>query len=419
MEYEIDYKELQVFLPYFIDGIEDILQSWCQKSSTSYLMQARELKDDEMINIIGIRVLSYTFDIIEQTESLQYCPYAKQLVEYFDKHNVLINEVFLMYMDLSSVVREYLYNNIPSADRRYTAVQNFSLIFEHNLSDVLDIYFNLQLEKIKVEQKNVLKEKKILEEYKSIVDSTNGVVVCDKDGFISYVNEKFCSFSGYKEHSLLNHTFHPIQHPNEQGDVFKEMWESISNKKIWTGKITNRRKDGSSYFIDATVAPILNVDDEIVEYISLQRDISKEVLQAQKLQELHEKEEKNRLDFVEDKKLNEFLHLIPLASFILSPENTIIDSNPLFEEFFDPFTHEELLASLRSKSLSLNDILSEKSKKDFEKYPEIWTNVYTELYENSPLQVEWESSFGKKTYALRISHIDGLRDILVCLESLV
>ncbi|HIC44195.1 MAG TPA: hypothetical protein EYO73_07865, partial [Sulfurimonas sp.] len=192
MEEEINFKELEVFLPYFIDGIEEILNAWCQKKSTAYLMQERGLDNDEMINIIGIRVLSYTFDIIEQTENLKYCPYAEQLVEYFDAHDVLINEVFLMYMDLSSVVREYLFKHIPSAERHYAAVQNFSLIFEHNLSDVLDIYFNLQLEKIQKEQKNVLQEKKLLEQYKSIVDLTNGVVVCDKDGFISYVNEKFC-----------------------------------------------------------------------------------------------------------------------------------------------------------------------------------------------------------------------------------
>ncbi|HIC42986.1 MAG TPA: hypothetical protein EYO73_01420 [Sulfurimonas sp.] len=136
------------------------------------------------------------------------------------------------------------------------------------------------------------------------------------------------------------------------------------------------------------------------------------------MQELNHKEEKSRLDLVEDKKLNEFLHLIPLSSFILSSQNIIVDYNALFEELFDPFSQDEILSSLRNKTLLLKEILSEDSKLEFKDYPQIWNDVYNELYEDSPLKVQFETPFGKKTYLIRISSINGLSDTLVCLESL-
>lgn len=45
--------------------------------------------------------------------------------------------------------------------------------------------------------------------------------------------------------------------------------------------VKNRAKDGSSYYIDATIMPILNCQSEIVEYISIRTDVTKEVMLAE------------------------------------------------------------------------------------------------------------------------------------------
>ena len=55
------------------------------------------------------------------------------------------------------------------------------------------------------------------------------------------------------------------------------MWNTIKNKNIWTGLVKNVAKDGSYYYFEATIIPILNYNNDITEYISIRTDISKEI----------------------------------------------------------------------------------------------------------------------------------------------
>ena len=44
-------------------------------------------------------------------------------------------------------------------------------------------------------------------------------------------------------------------------EIFKDLWETIKSKQIWKGQIKNKAKDGTSYYVASTIAPILNLDD--------------------------------------------------------------------------------------------------------------------------------------------------------------
>jgi PAS domain S-box-containing protein len=417
-----DFKpeKLEEYLPYFIDGIEDILLSWCTREATASLMQKRKLSEDNMVNVIGIRILSYTFDIIEQTESLKFCPYAAQLVEYFDNHGIQINELFLLYMDLSSVVREYLFKFIESSQSDTQLVlEDFSTIFEYNLSDVLNIYFTLQLSKITQEKKNVLKERKLLEDYKKIVDTINGIVVTDKDGFITFVNEKFCQYSGYRKEALIHRTFSRIRHPENPKELYEKMWGDIKNKELFRGIVKNRHKDGSDYYVDSTIAPIFDADDNVSNYIALQRDITKEIKQEKELETLRNQEENSRLSTIQNLKIDEFLDLIPVASFIISEEGTIIKYNELLLSHFDPFDANKFHEQLLNSTLNFEKLLTKISQKAFEKYPKIWLDIYNDVYSQSPLIIKFNDLGSINNFELKIKKIEDTPiKALVCLESI-
>lgn len=53
---------------------------------------------------------------------------------------------------------------------------------------------------------------------------------------------------------------------------------------MWQGLIKNRRKDGGDFYIETTIAPILNKKDEITEFISIETDVADLILNKKQLQ---------------------------------------------------------------------------------------------------------------------------------------
>ena len=117
----------------------------------------------------------------------------------------------------------------------------------------------------------------LLEQYKAAIDISSLVSKTDTKGIITYVNEPFCKVSQYSKEELLGKSNRVIKQPNTPKEVFTDMWDTITQKKGWKGTVENKKKDGSSYFVNAVIIPILNHSDEIIEYISVRTDITKEI----------------------------------------------------------------------------------------------------------------------------------------------
>lgn len=123
-------------------------------------------------------------------------------------------------------------------------------------------------------QKKHNEDKKLLEQYKYIIDKSTIVSKTDAKGIITYVNPQFCKISGYKQEELIGNSHNIIRHPKSTVPFFRQMWKTISSKKIWQGVIRNRAKNGKDYYVKSTIAPILNEKDEIIEFMALREDIT-------------------------------------------------------------------------------------------------------------------------------------------------
>ena len=140
--------------------------------------------------------------------------------------------------------------------------------------------FNTMSEKL---TENIL----FLDGYKTAIDTSSIVSKTDPKGIITYVNKMFCDVSGYEESELIGRSHNIIRHPDMSSDTFQDMWKTIQLKQIWKGIVKNQNKDGSSYIVNATILPILDSNEEIVEYVAVRHDItelerSKEEIQKQK-----------------------------------------------------------------------------------------------------------------------------------------
>lgn len=115
----------------------------------------------------------------------------------------------------------------------------------------------------------------LLEEYKKTVDLSSIVSKTNAKGVITFVNEQFETISGYKKEELIGKSHNIVRHEDTPSEVFKDMWNTIRVlKKPWHGKIKNKKKDGSPYYVQTVINPILDIDDNIIEFIAVRSDIT-------------------------------------------------------------------------------------------------------------------------------------------------
>lgn len=126
---------------------------------------------------------------------------------------------------------------------------------------------------------------RFLEQYKNALDETAIVSKSDLAGRITYINKAFEKISGYQEHEVIGKNHNVLRHPDMPSETFKELWDTIQANQAWSGVIKNKRKDGSAYFVQSSILPITNADGDIIEYISIRKDITALVEQEQQLKE--------------------------------------------------------------------------------------------------------------------------------------
>ncbi len=107
-----------------------------------------------------------------------------------------------------------------------------------------------------------------------IMNMTSLISETDVRGDILYVNEKFIQVAKYTEEELLGKPHNIVRHPDMPKEVFKELWATIGRGKIFRGVVKNRAKDGTAYYVDAVMAPIMGPNGRPRKYLGVRYDIT-------------------------------------------------------------------------------------------------------------------------------------------------
>jgi aerotaxis receptor len=109
----------------------------------------------------------------------------------------------------------------------------------------------------------------------------NDIIVSKTDlkGKITYVNQEFLRISGFSEQEALGAPHNLVRHPDMPEEAFDDLWKALKAGKSWTGVVKNRCKNGDCYWVEATVAPILE-GTRTVGYTSIRTKPSREKVMA-------------------------------------------------------------------------------------------------------------------------------------------
>lgn len=118
-----------------------------------------------------------------------------------------------------------------------------------------------------------------------IINQVAIVSKADVRGNITYVNEEeFLKWAKYCREELIGKNHRMLKSGHQSDEVFKEMWQTISSGKIWRGEVKNRAKDGTHYWVDAIIAPILGANGKPKEYIAQRFVLHEKTEQANEAQ---------------------------------------------------------------------------------------------------------------------------------------
>lgn len=124
----------------------------------------------------------------------------------------------------------------------------------------------------------------------AIDQSMDSIVFTDLDGKIIYVNQGFEKCSGYKRQEVIGQNPRLLKGGKHDVAFYQSIWAQISQGRVWSGRFTNRRKDGTLYEEDAIISPVHDDAGVVSSYVAVMRDVTREIslesqlIQAQKME---------------------------------------------------------------------------------------------------------------------------------------
>ncbi|MBP7346235.1 MAG: PAS domain S-box protein [Sediminibacterium sp.] len=153
------------------------------------------------------------------------------------------------------------FQNANQVDKRY-------IVLSRNITDRKQIDDKLKQLKHAVEQ------------------STSSIVITNLDGNLEYVNQHFLTITGYTYEEVIGNNPRILNSGYTKKEDYKEMWDTIKSGGTWKGEFLNKKKNGKLFWEEVTISPVRNEEGEIINFLAIKTDITKQKKTAEKLRKI-------------------------------------------------------------------------------------------------------------------------------------
>lgn len=108
----------------------------------------------------------------------------------------------------------------------------------------------------------------------AIASISQGVLITGPDRRIVSVNAAFESMTGYTEQELLGRSCAVLQGVDTSAATLAHMREALHAHKPFFGEILNYRKDGTPFWNELSIDPVINAQSVLTHFVGIQRDVT-------------------------------------------------------------------------------------------------------------------------------------------------
>ena len=129
----------------------------------------------------------------------------------------------------------------------------------------------------------------------ALEQSAEAVVITDVHGTITYVNPAFERITGYARAEAIGRNPRILKSGRMEARHYDAMWKTLQRGEVWTGHVTNRRKDGRFYEAEQTISPIKSNAGDTTGYLAVSQDVTRALEMEQALRQSQKMESIGRL----------------------------------------------------------------------------------------------------------------------------
>ncbi len=258
---------LKAIVDEFASAKGAMLKMWVSYEVAAEVLARHGIEPELFIRRYAAGVFDYFVYVIRGDREIGDCPVIAELLEYLKDHEISADELFLLCSHFRRAMIDVSYEIGINSKALFDEI---SYVFDLNFAGVLKRYTDTIYQKEREIERNV----KLLEEYRRAIDQSAIVSKTDAQGVITYANDKLSRVCGYSPEELVGSSHQLMRHPEMPDAFFKNLWETITQNRVFKGTVKNRTKDGKTFYVDTTIVPIADMHGHVNEYMAISYEVT-------------------------------------------------------------------------------------------------------------------------------------------------